>query len=257
MRKKTVIRALIISGVVIIVLFVISIGTAPLNRIRQLENLVKEDTVFIEQYDSAYNHAELSGLIREKAYKAALVKLSEGDSIQMVINLMDSTVCLNIKGITIHQAKADYVDIDPLLKKLPAEIYYRLFSQPIRILKQNATIVKEPVVVRHAPKDTLEAALNAYLPDTLMQNPAFFHAELDHGLDLILEQNTDPAFYDQKTHMMFSLQRELGYFKKSISNFALFRKQDYRPEIIIRIPVGDLRAIYRALPRQPYVIIYY
>ncbi len=103
-------------------------------------------------------------------------KLSEKDSIQLIVNLRDSIIGLSIKGVIIHKTQINNYKVDPLLNKLPVLEYVKLFSEPLQVKSQYATIVKEPIVVRNAPKDTAEATLNAYEPDTLIQNPAFFLA---------------------------------------------------------------------------------
>ncbi|MBN2520241.1 MAG: hypothetical protein JXB17_07040 [Bacteroidales bacterium] len=238
-------------------IFLLSRGLSPLHKINKLNKLVQTDSFFIEQYDSIYDNPELVPLVREKAYKEALVKLADNDSINLIVNLYDSIVGITIKGVTIHQTKIEFIKVKPLLAKLPDIIYVKLFSQPLRIIKEYATIVKEPIVVRHAPKNEAEAALNAYMPDTLIQNPAFLQMKLDYNIDLIFMQDNNPVFKDKWVCFIFKTKILAKNSLKSLANFCCFKKQDYKLPIIIKIPVDDLRAIYRALPINAKVVLYY
>ncbi len=184
---------------------------------------------------------ELKGLIRDKAFKESLLQISNSDSISMVINLKDSTISLFIKGVFIHQTKVRDYKLDPLLHHLPEADLTNAYYRPLKKISERSTIVKEPVVIREAPKDPLEASLNAYQPDTLIQNPAFVAFSLDTRLQLILSQDKDPAFRDRWSRLLFYQRVPF----------------DSRPSIHLSLPVDDLRAIYRALPNDPFIVIHF
>jgi hypothetical protein len=222
---------------------------------KELQSLVNADSVFVENFDSIYFHPGIVNLIKQKAYKEALLKLSESDSIQLVINLSDSTINLIIKGVIIHQTKIVEYTKDKFLRKLPLIQEVKFFSQPLLVQSHFATIVKEPVVVRHAPKDTTEAALNAWQPDTLIQNPAFVAFTTEEKIRIFFEQNENKSFSDKLKKIGFYNH----FFAKKVitsqKNFFGFKKQEYIPNIIVKIPVDDLRAIYRALPNNTYIVV--
>ena len=235
--------------------FLINIAIAPLYKMQEFESLVNSDSLFLEKYNSIYNHPEMRLLVKEKAFKEALLKLAESDSIQLVINLSDSTISLSIKGVVIHQIKVRSSDRNKVFIKMPLIQQVRLFSQPLPVYSQYATIVKEPVVVRQAPKDTLEAALNAWQPDTLIQNPAFLILSVEYGINLLLVQEDNPTFQDK--WQKFNFYNRLRFINsiRAVSNFVRLKKQDYHPAITIKMPVDDLRAIYRALPNNTFIVI--
>ena len=135
--------------------------------------------------------------------------------------------------------------------------YVWLFSRPVPINSQYATVVKEPIVVRQAPKDELEASLNAYQPDTLIQNPAFLQLRLDHDINLIIEQDSNPRLHDKWVKSVFSMKIWTGKTISAVGHFLSFKKQSYLPVIHIHMPVDDVRTIYRALPENGYTVIYY
>jgi len=255
--KGTLIKKIFYFLIFIVFVFMLCVSISPIQKINEFEKNVRLDSVWSKQYDSIYNQADIVPLIREKAYYEALLKLSEKDSIQLAVNLHDSIVGISFKGVILHTVKLKDVELDLLLKKLPNNIYAKIFSDPIKILSQNATIVKEPIVVRQAPKDTIEAALNAFQPDTLMQNPAFLHLHLDYGINLIFEQDLNLTKHDKWTQFKFLSRQKLSNFTNQVGRFFSFRKVEYCPSIVIKMPVDDLRATYRALPTNAYVVIYY
>ncbi|MCF8370690.1 MAG: hypothetical protein K9H64_03640 [Bacteroidales bacterium] len=257
LRKNHLSRILIYSSALILAVYLISIGIAPLHKIGEIKKMVEADTVFIHQYDSINDHPEIISAIRKKVYTAALLKLSEMDSIQLIVNLHDSLVCLSINGVQIHKTPIQSIENDKLLKMIPNREYLNLFSGPIQIVGQNSTIVKEPIVVRQAPKDTIEASLNAYKPDTMIQNPAFLSLQLEHGLKLIFEQDIDSYPGAKKARRIFRIKLWLDKTIQSLINFVSLKKQEYIPTLVIKMPPDDLRAIYRALPANAFVVIYY
>jgi hypothetical protein len=249
------IRTVFFLLITLLFLFCISIAIAPLHKIKAYKNIVNSDTLFVEKFDSIYYNREMNPFVKEKTYKNALLKLSEKDSIQLVVNLSDSLVSLSIKGVIIHQSKISAFNTDMLLKKIPFIQEVKLFSEPLSIHTQYATIVKEPVVVRHAPKDTIEAALNAWQPDTLVQNPAFVLFELEYGIQLIFEQDKNLTFYDKRVKFNFYNNLRLRQAKAEVTNFVRLNQQEYHPKITVKINVDDLRAIYRALPKNSFVVL--
>ena len=239
----------------VFLIFMISVALAPLHLMKEFESRVNSDSLLLDRYGAFQNRPDLKLLMKEKAFKESLLKLAENDSIQLVINLSDSTVSLSIRGVIIHQTKAKTVKSDRILENMPALQQVKLFSQALAVQDQFATIVKEPVVVRHAPKDTLEAVLNAWQPDTLIQNPAFLLLSAEHGINIILEQDNNPSFQDKWTRFIFYQQFRTRNTGRALSNFVRFRKQEYHPLIKAELPADDLRAIYRALPEKTLIAL--
>ncbi|MCB2208782.1 MAG: hypothetical protein KQH67_10880 [Bacteroidetes bacterium] len=208
-------------------------------------------------YNNLYDDPMLVPLSRQLAYKKALMHTSENDSINLIVNLNDSAIHLTINGVIIHTTRLQSFDLDPLLWNLPNNVYHKIFSHPMRVIEEYATIVKEPTVVRQAPKNPEEAAINAYQPDTLIQNPAFLRMELDYDIHLVFEQDDNPSWNDKKTRIGFRMKYLIPRIIESLKTFFSFKKQTYSPGMLIKMPVNDLREIYRALPAHARVVIYY
>jgi hypothetical protein len=232
-----------------------TLAIAPVHKFREFQELTRADSVLTEQFESLYDHPETDSLFRELAYKESLLKLADSDSIHLVVNLSDSTVGLSIKGVSIHQTRISDFSKDKFMEKLSLMQEIRLLSRPLPVLSQYATIVKEPVVVRHAPKDEEEAALNAWQPDTLVQNPAFVAFSAKYDLQIIIEQDRMENFRDRWVKFCFYSHLRARKAAAAVENFVRFSRQDYQPAITIELPVDDLRAIYRALPDSALIVL--
>ena len=239
-----------------LILFLFYIGLSPLATINEISKLVNSDTIFIQNFDSIYSAPELKQLVSEKAFKEAKASLLSDDSIHLIVDLHDSIIGLSINGVVIHKTKFHDLNSDPLLNRLPNMYYVKLFSNPLSIEKQIATIVKEPIVVRHAPKDTVEAALNVYKPDTLVQNPAFLILKLNYHINLFISQDQNPAFNDKWVQFIFKSTYYARTVLRNARNFIFFKKPIYEPVIFIKVPANDLRSIYRALPENAKVMLF-
>lgn len=224
---------------------------APMVEIRQTSRHIQMDSVPRKQLPS-----EVSALNRELTFKQALLELSQEDSIGLIVNLNDSTIGISIHGVVLHSTKTNSLHIDPWLTRLPDALYLDKFSRPVTISSHRSTIIKEPIVVREAPKDPLEAAVNAYQPDTLIQNPAFLQFDMETNVRLLIEQDMTTTWLDRKTRFAFFNALYMGNLKVNLKHFFTWRGPAYTPEIRMALPADDMRAIYRALPSKTSVVIY-
>ena len=235
--------------------YLLSLSLGPQQKLMELHSYALADSVYANKYKKAWNNSELSDLVRRNTYLNALVELSEKDSIHLVADLVDSTLSLYISGVKIHEAPLSRIEQDRMFRKVSTFDYMKVFSSPLDVKEQVATIVKEPVVVREAPKDTLEASLNAWKPDTLIQKPAFARFRLQHSIDLIVEQEQVSVSREKWTRFAFHVSLGVKNTAKSLARFFTFRKQDYSAEIKVYTSAEDLRAIYRALPEKSSIVL--
>ncbi len=240
---------------ILIFFFLFGKAVAPLQKFNELKQFVSSDTVFTKEYEALRNHPELTKVIREKAYKESLLAMVSDDSISLAVHLSDSSVSLYLKGVRLHTSYSDHLEKARLLEALSNMEYEKLFSQPLKIEKQFATIVKEPIVIRYAPKDTAEAALTAWEPDTLVEKPAFLLLSLEHGINILFEQDITDNFRGKIVRTAFFTKILIKNSARSIARFVTFRKQEYCPTLRLWIPVDELRAIYRALPQQGLITV--
>lgn len=201
------------------------------------------------------NTAPLDSLQRELALRKALLELPKKDSIHLLINLADSSINLFMNGLTIYQAKATAIEVDPLIKRLNTSVYWTQWSIPRKTVFFQANIVKEPVIEKVAPKTQEEFLASVTSPDSLIYDPAFVHLALDNGTQLILsdEANKFGGRTGRKLYSAYRWKRR-GVFLKSVITFSQYT---YEPKVYLEAENKALTAIYRALPEQPKVVIYY
>jgi hypothetical protein len=229
-------------------------GLAPANSLKKLERYAF--SIADTEFDSLQNHPDLIEVTRRRQLKQNLLALRK-DSIHLIVDLEDSMVGLYINGVTIHSVKTQSFYLDPVLSNLSNRAYLSLFGKAIAISTDTASIVKEPIVVRQAPKDTIEAALNAYKPDTLLQNPAFWLIPLPGDIDLVFSQETDKTPADEEVRKQFNEFIRSRYDGESFSRFLHWRRSETAVQILVPLPVDDLRAIYRALPQNGKLVLRY
>jgi hypothetical protein len=256
-QKPELVKISIYIFLFLILIFMAYLGLAPINKFKELEQVVLEDGLYVEHFKEEYNLKNVSSLRREIVYKESLLRLSKNDSIQLVLDLVDSTAHLAISGVIIHTNKIEDIKIDPLLRKLPNLVYLHLFSKPLRFVNEKATIIKEPIVERQAPKNASEASSNAYQPDTLIQYPAFIVITLEQGITLIIDQNEELTFDDAWERLKFYNEDVFELLKAKIYGFVTFQSPEYIPSIKIKMSAADMRSIYRALPTNAKVVLRY
>jgi hypothetical protein len=231
-------------------------GIAPYNKIKELNAKVAADSTYFKSTSNWYSDSSLYHLAIERSRKQALLKQAEGDSIGLTLDLQDSMVIITLKGVQIYSSKASYLKNEKLFYKLPIATRVKIFSQPIEIITQKTTIVKEPFVNRTVPKDTIEAAANAaYKPDTLKQDPAFLELKTQYGFDIVLEQEQLLDGTEKYAGLDFHYKRQKALVMQTLKCMKEFKVPEYTPFINIKIPASELRAIYRAIPYKAKVVI--
>jgi hypothetical protein len=198
---------------------------------------------------------ETSSLVRQKAYLESRIVMAGSDSIGMVVDLRDSMLSLEINGITIHRAKITDYRVEKFFFALKNKTYTDLFSKPLIVDKEQGTIVKEPVFVQKAPRDTSEAANNLFLPDTIQIRAAFVTFHLGRGVRLSLQEDTRGSFMKKCRKFSHLTGVRTHQTCKNIYAIVRFRVPEYEPAITISLSGKDITSIYRALPGKAMVAI--
>lgn len=240
---------------VIIVLYIIIYGISPLKKIKELNNIAVSDSVYMQKEGNACNNYTLYDISRIKAFKEALYIQSKDDSIGLIINIKDSLISLAIKGVIIHSSKINDYKVDKTLKDIMNASYVKIFSYPIEVISDKATIVKEPIIIKKAPKDTIEAAKMIYAPDTLKRVPSFIKFNMEHSIDLLIEQSESYTLSDFVVRLKFKSGIYLSNFFTNIGRMLVFKHMEYKPWIKVKIPSEDVSTIYRALSINPRIVI--
>lgn len=199
--------------------------------------------------DSAYLR-----LMKEKAYLQSKALMAETDSIYLTINLKDSTLNIEISGVIVHTAKISSFEVSRILRRCDENVLLTMLSSPFTIENSIASIKKEPVMIKVAPKDTSEYKPDI-IPDTSIVEPVNYILEMTNGLRIYVYQEESGAS-DRRNNFRFDISDRLRNAWSSLKSAAVLKVPEYRPYIKIRIPRADGKIIYRALPRNGQVAVY-
>ena len=200
--------------------------------------------------DSAY-----VSMLKEKAFLQAKITMAENDSVSLSLNLADSTAVLEINGVKVHSAKMKKIQLSKVFHKADPNIIYSLLTSPLDIITSYATIRKEPLMIKMAPKDTSEYKPDI-IPDTTDYEPVNYIFETNGGIRLYVYQEESDNASDRRKLFWFDLDYRLKNLWSSLKNIAVLKVPEYHPFIKVRLPKADAKIIYRALPRKGQIALY-
>jgi hypothetical protein len=208
----------------------------------------KDDSKMLR--DSAYLK-----LIKERAMLQSRIIMAETDSIYLSLDLTDSTMNLEISGVVVHMAKMSSFKASRMLTNGNENIISKMLSAPLTIESAFATIKKEPVLIKMAPKDTSEYKPDI-MPDTSITEPVNYILEMTNGTRIYIYQEEDENPSDKKAQFMFDLNDRLRQTWVSLKSVAVLKVPEYHPFIKIRLPRSDAKIIYRAIPRNGQISVF-
>lgn len=256
-----VIRLLKISALVIVALamlyYLFTAAAAPVRKIAQLNNIALTDSVFMSKNTEIGMHKDLLPLVKEESYKKAMIAMARQDSIGLVINFADSTALLMLKGVEIHRSKIEKYQIDYVYKGIKAPAFKKIFSQPLHNLSEYSTVIKEPIVVKKAPETPEEALAFATIPDSIVPEPSYVWYGLEHGFKLILVQNNWTTHDELKVKREYLADLRREKISNRFKSFVNYNDPHYTPKVIIELNAREVRAIYRALPRNASIVLHF
>jgi hypothetical protein len=199
--------------------------------------------------DSAY-----LALLKERSFLQSRIAMAATDSIYLAISFPDSIINLEISGVTVHTTKILKSNSSRILKRNEFEILSML-ARPFTITSNYASIKKEPLMIKMAPKDTSEFQPDI-IPDTADFEPVNFILQTDKGTRIIVYQEEKIRFGDGFRLFMFDLWFRIKDTLRSIKSVMLFRIPEYHPSLRLRIHRSDAKIIYRALPEHGQIGVY-
>jgi len=191
----------------------------------------------------------------EKAFQQARLSLAEKDSIYVILDVPNNLLSLEIKGVTVKKAKVINLEISNRFSLISHENLLPWISQPFTLESDLSTIPKDPIVVKQAPKDTIEAAKMSNKPAPPDSTNVFFTLYFDRNLVLEIEQ-AEPLEVGatEKVKTYQKIKRK----ESTRSVFQLLRnpQQEGQPMLVkLVISEPEARAIYRAVPIKSKLIL--
>ncbi len=226
---------------------------------RKMEEIKKEFGVKVNDKNGVdrqvVNDSSYLKFLKEKAFLQSMILMAESDSIYLTINMEDSTANIEISGVIVHKSKMRSFKSSKILRTDNDNAILSMLSTPFTILHAYATIKKDPVMIKMAPKDTSEYKPDV-MPDTSITEPVNYILEMDRGIRIYVYQEENMKFRDRINQLSFDLQDRLRDTWSALKRVAVFKIPEYHPSIKIRLPRTDAKIIYRAIPKNGQIAVF-
>jgi len=242
----------------ILIYYFILASISPVRYIRSLNSNFTPDSVSLSKTGPEYLtdslYLDLTGRL---AFARARTRMAATDSIGITVSLPDSVITIEIKGVTVRKIRIVEYSVAGSLRGVEDYTWTRMLAEPFTVESEIASIPKEPVMVKIAPRDTAEAsAMPNIVPDTSGIDPVFFRLHLSKGLRLTVLQVTGrDSRKDAVALNRFIYRRKMNDLLVSAKHVARFRFPPYKPEIRIVVPKEEARVIYRAIPVSGEIVL--
>jgi hypothetical protein len=230
-----------------------------LSPVRKMEEIKKEFGVKVNDKNGidrqVVNDSSYLKLLKAKAFLQSRILLAESDSIYLTLNLEDSTANIEISGVVVHKSKMRSFKSSKILMTGNKNAILTMLSTPFTILHSIATIKKEPVMIKMAPKDTSEYKPDV-MPDTSITEPVNYILEMNRGIRIYVYQEENVKFSDRIDQIRFDLYDRLRDTWSALKRVAVFKVPEYHPFIKIKLPRTDAKIIYRAIPKNGQIAVF-
>jgi hypothetical protein len=242
--------------VAFMIYYAITVLLGPSRKISQInKEYIFQQTENNKLDERFFSDSAFIALNREKAYYQSRIILAESDSICLSLNLPDSTAQLEINGVSVHKSKMSEIYVSKVFRKADEYSVTSMLSAPLTIRNDYSTIMKEPVMIKMAPKDTSEYKPDI-LPDTTNTESVNYMFEMENGIRLYIYQAADENERRGLRPFFFDLNDRLRNVRDNLKAIISFKIPDYHPTIRLRMKKADARIIYRALPKHGQIAIY-
>jgi hypothetical protein len=193
--------------------------------------------------------------LRDRAFLQSRIIMAETDSIYLTVNFLDSTMNLEISGVVVHTAHMKKFRASSILAKGNETIVSSMLATPLSIVSDIATIKKEPVMIKMAPKDTSEYKPDI-MPDTSLTEPVNYILEMTNGIRIYVYQDETEKKVDRVAAFRFDMDDRLKLTMDALKSVLSFKVPEYHPFIKIRLPRSDAKIIYRAIPKNGQITLF-
>jgi hypothetical protein len=194
---------------------------------------------------------KMAALEIEQAFLQTRLELSKKDSICLVVDLIDSTANLEVKGVPLRRCKILRYRSSGLARRLRSQFrLHQWLATPFILQEQLATLPKAPIRIKEAPKDTIEANESKGEDLPIEQRDAHFTLQFDRNLTLAVEQAQPPSFSGRLREWWYDLHRNFNETRDAVAALLRLQLPQHYLWIEIELSREDAKAIYRALPTR-------
>jgi hypothetical protein len=247
-KYKTFSSILLILTLSIIAYFIFLMFYFPVRQLSVFNNDYADSLLFKGEEKEIIRDDSIASLKIKEAFLQSRITMAKSDSISFSVDLIDSLLFLEVKGVVVLEAKIQKIAKSRFFSRVDNEPLIKYLSQPFIVSDKSATIEKEPIVFKKAPKDTIEAARQVFKPDTMANEIICINIEFDKNLILEISQSEEKPEFKNLNYLI--KKRSWNFVQVAKKSFS-FKEPYYTPKIIIELPKKDVKSIYRALPYKP------
>jgi len=252
-KKSRTLYSLLKIFCLLIILYFISLSIYfPVKQLSVFNNTYSDTLLFKGEEKNIINDDSIAALKIKESFLLSRITMAKSDSISFSIDLKDSLLLLEIKGVIVHEAKISKIVKSRFFSRVDNTALIKYLSEPFKVDHKIATIEKEPIVFKKAPKDTIEAATQIFMPDTLANEVICITMLFDKNLFLEIAQSEEKP---QFNNLWFLIKKRSKNVAQVVKNSFSFKEPYYTPKILIELPKKDIKSIYRAIPYKPQMAI--
>jgi len=198
---------------------------------------------------------KIIALENERAYEQMRLDLAGKDSVYFILNIPDSAIILEIKGVPVRVNKILQMEVSNRFSLISHENLLPWISQPFTLERDYSTIPKSPIVIKQAPKDTIEAAKTSTKPLPPDSTAVFYTLYFDRNFELEIEQiNPLEKGNVEKVKEYLQAKKKESY-RSVIETFKNPSLANQPLKIKLVLSDVDAKAIYRAIPAESHLIL--
>ena len=187
----------------------------------------------------------------EQAFLQARLKLAQTNAVYLVIDLVDNAVSLEIKGVEVRRCKILRFNIsseDEYMRQIG--ILSDWLSTPFVLQQDRATIPKEPIRVKEAPKDAAEADLQVDENISIENSVVKFSLYFDRNFLISVKEAQPPSFGNRFRNLFYKAGERFQSETVNLGFLLRLKKPQSRVQISLELSREDAKAVYRALPNN-------
>lgn len=190
-------------------------------------------------------------LLVEEAFLKNRLVIAKTDSVALSIDLVDSLLTLDIKGVPVRVCRIERYKLSGALHR--ARRSPRLgdwLTRPFVLQREYGTIAKAPIKKVDAPKDTIEAEKLANMTPPPDSGDVAFVLDFTRNLTVKVCQSEHLSAAGRWRKRTVEANHRLKVLLTDMAGLSR-RQPPMAPLVVsITIPRADAKAVYRALPRR-------
>ncbi|MDZ7374497.1 MAG: hypothetical protein ONB23_11090 [candidate division KSB1 bacterium] len=181
-------------------------------------------------------------LALELAYLQNRLQMSNSDSVCLSLDLQDSLLFLEIKGVQVRACSLQALEINGSVPN-----WKEWIRTPFVLQETQSTIRKKPIRVVIAPADTIEAMERRDDDIPVEKGLVYYTLVFDRGLTITIAEKNPEGVGNWTRKLYHESLRGLRLLWQQVGK-RLLGKQESSLHIYLELPAADAKAVYRAIP---------